>query len=121
MVHCFFARLGGGSGFQSNFAQKLDYSRYSSVCIYFQKKYVLGFFLPNQAFFLRINCEVLLYSAMQYESAVINGLIEDFSTVVLFAVDILILKVAFSIWSILGCVIVGFVVLKITFEKAKKQ
>lgn len=57
---------------------------------------------------------------MRFESPVINGLIEDFSTVLLFAVDVLVFKVEFTLWSVLGCAVVGYVVVTITFERANR-
>ena len=55
--------------------------------------------------------------AMKYESAVVNGLIEDFATVVCFAIDCLFFGMTFSIWSLIGCACVAFVVLSINFGK----
>lgn len=56
---------------------------------------------------------------MQYKSAVVNGLIQDFATVVAFLIDILVFKVGFSLWSVVGCVLVAFVVISISVEKGE--
>ena len=55
--------------------------------------------------------------AMKFESAVVNGLIEDFATVVCFVVDCLFFGLVWSVWSVIGCICVAFVVLSITFGK----
>ena len=55
--------------------------------------------------------------AMKFESAVVNGLIEDFATVVCFAIDCLFFGIPYNICSVIGCICVAFVVLSISFGK----
>jgi drug/metabolite transporter (DMT)-like permease len=56
---------------------------------------------------------------MSYESPFVIGLIEDFATVVLFLVDSVFFGIPFTVYSLVGCCLVGFVVLSISVEKAK--
>ena len=58
-----------------------------------------------------------MYAAMKYESPVVNGIIEDFSTVLLLLIDVFAFGVPFSYWSLGGCVLVGYVVVSISFDK----
>lgn len=57
--------------------------------------------------------------AMKYESAFVNGMIEDFATVICFLIDIFFFGVSFTIWSFIGCVLVFFVIITISFGKTQ--
>jgi hypothetical protein len=57
--------------------------------------------------------------AMEYESAVVNGLIEDFATVVCFFIDCFYFGMEINFWNLLGCCLVGYVVLSISFGNLK--
>ena len=54
---------------------------------------------------------------MEYESAVINGLIGDFGTVLCFAIDWFLFDISLNIWQLAGCGCVVFVVLSIFLGK----
>ena len=60
--------------------------------------------------------KVTLVMAMKYEKAAINGLIEDFSTVLCFLADIIIFGIIFPIQSILGavCIVIACLVISVS-------
>jgi uncharacterized membrane protein len=57
---------------------------------------------------------------MKYENAVIVGLLEDFSTVLCFLIDILFFGFELTIESVIGCICVAFVVIFIGFGGLKE-
>ena len=63
------------------------------------------------------NILVCMYASMKYESAVVNGMIEDFATVLLFLIDIFVFHMPFSVWSLTGCFLIGYVVVSISLHK----
>ena len=63
--------------------------------------------------------QVCIFLAMKYENALIVGLLEDFSTVVCFLIDIFVFGLSLTIPSLLGCICVGSVVLFIGFGGLK--
>ena len=59
--------------------------------------------------------QVFIFMSLEFENAVVNGLIEDFATVVCFFIDYLAFDMQISIWSLIGCFLVAFVILWINF------
>ena len=53
---------------------------------------------------------------MKYENAVINGMLEDFSTVVCFIIDIIFFDLSLDWSGIIGCIIVASIVVYISFN-----
>ena len=58
-----------------------------------------------------------IYVAMKYESALVNGLIGDFTTVISFWVDWVFYDIPLNWLQFVGCFCVGYVVVFITFGK----
>lgn len=64
-----------------------------------------------------INGKVLIFRSMKFESALVNGLIGDFSTVLAMILDYIIFNISLNVWQIFGFALVTFTVLSISFGK----
>lgn len=87
---------------------------------FYQFLSIFGYFFHYSKIFLSSNKLAFIYASLKYESAFLIGLIEDFATVILFFIDAVFFNIPVTFCSLIGCGLVGFVVISISFQKQKK-